>query len=297
MSALLPSLLHSPRQDAEAKSARALDKFYTRPEIAQDCVNFFEAETGLDLATEDSGAIIEPSAGNGAFLDTLPKRTIGYDLCPEDDRIIRQDFLQLSRIDPAIVIGNPPFGKAARLAIKFFNKAAEFATHIGFIVPRSFEKTSIQSRLDLQFHLDAKMRLPEQSFFLGGATYDVPCIFQIWQRRDVPRTRQCLPRTHVDFEFVSREEADFAFQRVGVKAGTIKTDFDTVAATSHHFLRARIDVNRFAERLHAIDFDDVKFRTAGNPSISKTELVALYTAQEKFTSSRAENQELRVLNC
>jgi hypothetical protein len=286
MSAPLPvsRIRHSPSLPGRAASARALDKFYTRADIARDCVAFFEAETGHDL---DRGMndIIEPSAGSGAFLDALPARTLGYDLDPEDGRVTQQDFLALERSDPAVVIGNPPFGKAARLAVRFFNTAAVFATHIGFIVPRSFEKASIQNRLDSRFHLRAEKRLPAQSFTFDGAPYDVPCIFQVWERLDTPRARLALPRTHPDFDFVPRGQADFAFQRVGVRAGALKTDLSEIAAASHHFLRARIAPDRLAAALRSIDFTEVKSRTAGNPSISKTELIALYAQQIESGSS------------
>jgi len=127
-----------------AGSARNLDKFYTKSDIARQCVDDFERWTGINLATATTD-ILEPSAGAGAFLDTLPSRTLAYDLLPEDTRIAAQDFLKLDRLQPAIVIGNPPFGKACRLAVQFFNHAATFASQIGFIVPRTFEKASIQN--------------------------------------------------------------------------------------------------------------------------------------------------------
>ena len=48
-------------------------------------------------------------------------------------------------------LGNPPFGKNCSLAIKFFNKAAEFADLIAFIIPRTFKRISIQNKLNLNF--------------------------------------------------------------------------------------------------------------------------------------------------
>ena len=137
-------------------AARELDKFYTKDVVARQCIRFFESSTGIDFATSESD-IIEPSAGAGAFLDHLPTTALAYDLAPEDPRVQCQDFLDLNRDTPAIVIGNPPFGKASRLAVKFFNHAARFASHIAFIVPRTFEKASIQNRLDRSFRLIGQM--------------------------------------------------------------------------------------------------------------------------------------------
>lgn len=92
--------------------SRNLDKFYTKPEVARQCVDDFESWTGIVLNTTKTD-LLEPSAGAGAFLDFLPSRTLAYDLLPEDPRIARKDFLKLVRSKPAIVIGNPRLEGAA----------------------------------------------------------------------------------------------------------------------------------------------------------------------------------------
>ncbi|WP_295512894.1 hypothetical protein [uncultured Sulfitobacter sp.] len=262
-----------------AQRARDLDKFYTKSEIVRQCVDDFEKWAGIDL-TVTQRDILEPSAGAGAFLDYLPSRTLAYDIMPEDSRIGTQDFLKLERNEPAIVIGNPPFGKACSLAVPFFNHAAKFASHIGFIIPRTFEKASVQNKLDRNFHLVEQRVLARESFTLERESYSVPCVFQVWERRDELRPLISLPRVHPDFDFVTRDEADFAFQRIGARAGAVKTSFGQVSASSHHFLRARRSVAELLSTFRGIDFSEAKARTAGNPSISKTEIVALYAAAQ-----------------
>ena len=37
----------------------------------------------------------------------------------------------------------PPFGKVSSLAIRFFNKCAQFSDVIAFIIPRTFNKVSV----------------------------------------------------------------------------------------------------------------------------------------------------------
>lgn len=261
---------------ASDNTARTLDKFYTKSAVARQCIAFFETCSGIELS-KSRADILEPSAGAGAFLDHLPDATLAYDLAPEDPRVERQDFLGLTREAPAIVIGNPPFGKASRLAVKFFNHAAGFASHIAFIVPRTFEKSSVQNRLDRSFSLIGQMPLKRDSFTFAGESYAVPCAFQVWARTLEQRPVITLPRVHPDFSFVRREAADFAFQRVGVRAGTVKVRFEAASAASHHFIRSNVPLESLLSRFAEIDFSDVKARTAGNPSISKTELVALYT--------------------
>jgi hypothetical protein len=67
---------------------------------------------------------LEPSAGCGNFLNYL-NNYIALDIKPEDDRIIKQDFLKwTTEQDDLITIGNPPFGSRSKMAINFFNHAA-----------------------------------------------------------------------------------------------------------------------------------------------------------------------------
>ena len=70
-----------------------LDKYYTPKEIARHC---YEKVIEI-LGRENIIEIIEPSAGSGVFLD-LDKSIIGYDIEPEDDRIIKQDYLLLDTL-------------------------------------------------------------------------------------------------------------------------------------------------------------------------------------------------------
>lgn len=151
------------------------DKFYTKKEVAKKCYNKLNSLFNLN-----DSIYLEPSAGNGAFLDYLPKYE-AYDLVPENDRIIKQDFLNLipARSD-YITIGNPPFGKRSKLAVEFFNKASLFSDIIAFILPISFMKFSVQKQLNKDFKLINTEKLPEFSFLDKGNDFDVNCIFQIY---------------------------------------------------------------------------------------------------------------------
>ena len=95
-----------------------LDKFYTPKETARQCIElFFETFT-------DTTEIIEPSAGNGNFSLQIPN-CIAYDLEPEHESIIRQDFLKLDLPykKGRAFIGNPPFGDRNNLARSFYIKS------------------------------------------------------------------------------------------------------------------------------------------------------------------------------
>ena len=84
------------------------DKYYTSEELAQYYVNKTKEIIGECNISE----FLEPSAGTGVFLNYLPKNTLAYDLEPENDRIIKQDYLTLN-LDykhGRCIIGTPPFG-------------------------------------------------------------------------------------------------------------------------------------------------------------------------------------------
>lgn len=254
---------------------RQLDQFYTNQNIANDCykllINFMK-----DNHIEKT-EWLEPSAGSGAFFNILDGDKIGIDLEPKSDKIIQSDFLEYNLPKTNyITIGNPPFGKNSSLAIKFFNKCAIHSKIVAFIVPKTFKKDSVKNKLNNEMHLEFEFDIPENSFHFKSEIVDVPCVFQIWLKKDVIREKINKSRVSEDFVFTKRDEADFAFQRVGARAGALKGRdiFDKIADPSHNFIKF---VNPdSAILLFFINWKGIKENTAGNPSISKTELIQEY---------------------
>ena len=114
------------------------DKYYTSPELAEYVVNKTKEIIGEENITE----YIEPSAGAGVFLDYLDKEKVpyfAYDIEPEDDRIIKRDWLtvDLEYKKGRCIIGNPPFGKGNYTSVKFYKKSIEICDYITFIQPIS----------------------------------------------------------------------------------------------------------------------------------------------------------------
>ena len=193
---------------------------------------------------------------------------------PEGPNIIQQDFLEFDTTQYENYLGNPPFGVNASLAKRFFNHAAKGKGIIGFILPKTFRKLSVQNSLDLNFHLVEDVAIPEKSFTLDGEPYDVPCTFQVWEYREEKREKIKLPIVHKDFSFVEKGQEDFAIRRVGGLAGKVLEEGGAVA--SHYFLRATPEVRERLENLYD-EFQNVAKNTAGNPSLGKGELVLAYT--------------------
>ena len=109
------------------------DKYYTPVDLANYCIN----KTFEIIGKENITDIIEPSAGNGSFSNQLD--CTAYDLYPEGNNIIKQDYLKLDLPykKGRLIIGNPPYGKSNTLSVKFYKKAVELGDYISFILPIS----------------------------------------------------------------------------------------------------------------------------------------------------------------
>lgn len=245
------------------------DKFYTKPEVAKFLINKF------NLSEYDF--IMEPSAGNGAFSNQI-KNCYAIDIEPQSSSIIKQDFFTYTG-NPNIktlVIGNPPFGEQGNLAIKFFNHSATFATTIGFILPRSFKKISVQNRLNLFFHLKEEIELEDNNFLLEGKEYNVPCVFQIWEKSENKREVIEFPKISKILQFVkTKEEADFRIQRVGGNAGKAFLNKDG-ALSSNYYVKniSELTNEELIEKINSLKYISVE-DTVGPKSLPKGELIYL----------------------
>ena len=218
------------------------------------------------LSPED--LIVEPSAGNGAFISGIKALTSNYrfyDIEPDNEEIIKQDYLQYdygiikSAYRKIHVMGNPPFGRQSSTAIKFIKKSCEFCDSIAFILPKSFKKDSLKQRFPLNFHLLCEIDLPDKSFLVEGIEHNVPCIFQIWEKRDTNRfvADKLEP---ANFEFVKKTESPDIIENKSIQ--------------SHYFIKFTSEylaIPEYIRRLSQITYD---FNNSVGPkSISKQELI------------------------
>ena len=240
--------------------------------------------------------IVEPSAGCGSFLDLLPTdKTIGIDLDPADPldtRIIKHDYLKIDTKrglteEKILVIGNPPFGNLSSLAVDFFNKSAEYAAVIAFIVPRTFRKPDLIKRLNENFHLVEEKILPEESYFLrDGTSYKgVPTVFQIWEAREQKREQSALSNTiPIDWEWVKTpDKATHAIRRVGGLAGKILDIKPDISRPPNYFIKSdNPDIIRNFQEVYDEFWKNEKkalnpkWDTAGIPSLSQKEICHYY---------------------
>lgn len=268
--------------DTTGLKRNTIDKFYTSPIIANKCIEFIKKK--INIQKDD--ICIEPSAGNGSFINgikSLCKNYKFYDLEPENDEIIKQDYLDFDfeKITKKLtckihIIGNPPFGRQSSMAIKFIKKSCKFCDSISFILPKSFKKDSLKKYFPLNFHLIYEYDLPKNSFVIDKKEYNVPCVFQIWIKKDVNRIipKKLIPNK---YKFVKKkDEHDISFRRVGVNAGDIDKDTDKKSVQSHYFIKFDIELtDELFDKLKSIVYD-CKNNTCGPKSISKQELIKEY---------------------
>lgn len=263
-----------------------MDQFYTKETIAFEC--FSTLKKHIDIKSFDYQ--LEPSAGTGSFYKLLNhSKRIGLDIDPKYEGVIDMDYFNFKPKENKtyIVVGNPPFGKVSSLAVKFFNKSAEFADCIAFIVPRTFKRVSIQNQLNLFFSLVHTQDLPIKPCCFVPSM-NAKCCFQIWKKTFIPREKINYDSTHQDFTFLklgsndARNQptppinADFVVKAYGMNCGVIRTrQLDILRPKSWHWIQSNIDVEELIKRLSALDYSISK-DTVRQDSLGKKELIYLY---------------------
>lgn len=290
------------------KNAQALDQYYTRPDVAQECLRDL---AGVLWAYERTSSqrvelFVEPSAGSGSFLDGLPAEAWwGGDQDPRHPQVVSHDFLldsMPSRVtavdqDRRVVVGNPPFGRKGDTAVAFINQGLTWAPLVAFVLPLQFRKWSAQSRILSGAQLVLDRTLPEEAFTFLGKPYQLRCCFQVWARGDLGlgslypdvRLKQSPPNTHPDFEAWQYNRTpiaekyfdmdwDFAVLRQGF--GDFSQLFWRKDAPvldrkqQWAFLKAKNP--QVLKRLAGLDFVALSQRNAGTPGFGKADLVEAY---------------------
>jgi len=280
----------NPVQDGQRgrRVKRTVDKeqYYTSPKLVQKCLGRIGEVTpfaGFQL-------VVEPSAGEGAFLEAIPAgvRKVGIDIDPKSPDVIKADFFEWSpekTEGKILVLGNPPFGQRAALAVRFIEHAADFADAIAFILPRSFNKYTFINRIPRRFHLEDSFDCDE--FILAdGTPIKVKCVFQIWVKSNKVRPL-VLPRNdHPDFEMchchISRTQpeklakviVDFplSIPQVGAKL-RIKPSTE-VKSGSHWFIRPKSD--DVTKVLLKMEFGFLDGMNTAFMSLSKRDIIRAY---------------------
>ncbi len=259
-----------------------IDKYYTNSKIAKLCYQLVKKH----LKIKKSDTVIEPAAGKGAFIPYIKKFSRHYrffDIKPEHPEIEKQNFLKYkgssgdSSDSGLHIFGNPPFGRKSSTAIKFIKHCAALnANSISFILPRSFKKASFQKSFALQYHLVYQKELPEYSFIYNNEPYDVPCVFQIWEKRDYLRKKPVKGVPNSWYQFVKRPDCTLAITRVGFGVGNVRRCTQNDNENTNWFIKvlsSTINASKL-QKLNNIRFE--KDTNTGAYSISKQDIIEKY---------------------
>lgn len=263
------------------------EQFYTDPRLAAHCVAAVQTRFGL----ESFAHIIEPSAGQGAFYQLLPAANrVGIDLHPGHPDLIQADFLTWSpppSTGRTLIIGNPPFGQRAGLAMAFVQHAASFSDVIAMIFPRSFRKYTFTNRFPPYWHLEEQFDC-DHFHTPTGQPITVKAVFQIWQRRDQLRPMITPAATHPDFTLrhahLSRtspaqrqtliNQHPFAVPQVGQRFHPRASEL--VRQGSWWFVQPLVP--GVWERFTRLDFSFLAGLNTAHTSLSKRDIVTAYQA-------------------
>ena len=254
----------------------ALDKFYTKNEVAKECIELIPEIDTYDL-------IIEPSAGNGSFSSQL--NCIAYDIEPEDENIIKEDWFNVKPFTQKhiLIVGNPPFGPRSVLAKNFIKHARKVgAETIAFILPDTFSKLSNQSKTLFpdNWRLIIEHKLSDCNFTTeDGKDYFVPCSFYVWTSREgTLNLRQVKEKTTDDFIFLPRGDlnADFV---VNGNSGKIKNVEDVTNSKAEHYIKAKsIDSDKLRLIFSQLDYNKFSSVNGGNFWIGQQEILKAYNS-------------------
>ena len=265
----------------------SLDKFYTPEVKSREYISKVKEMYGLD--TFDY--IIEPSAGGGAFYKNLPSYTIALDIEPECEGVIEMDFFDFKfPKGRCLAIGNPPYGRRADFAKKFFNKCAIHCDVIAFVLPRSMVRPSMWSNINPSFHLMYQENLDEFELPDGSYFYR-KSVFQIWERNDFKlREKHVEHKSHPDFEmfhintWVDKKERDAVVEKCSIGIGQnslkIKKSSEFEAKGSVWYIKPKN--KEVAEIFWKMDFGWAAEQSSCAPSVSKGDIISEYIKLKNY---------------
>jgi len=248
------------------------EQYYTPLDTAQELY-----ETTLLIVGDNFDNFVEPSAGKGAFLACMPPdKRIGIDIDPLGKEIVEQDFFNFVWPEGrTITIGNPPFGRRGKLAMKFLNISADNSEVVAFILPAIFSKFTFINRVHPYMHLIHEVPV----------TVEVNCVFQIWEKSTELRPKIVKPTSCDDFDMIHRHYSrtspdererlksyDFAISQI---EGKIRNCED-VTGGSVYFIKDNTTTKSVRSVMERVDFSGLSIHHVGATSLTKADIVEGY---------------------
>jgi len=185
------------------------EQFFTNHETARRLAKWIKEQEWYPSITRT----IEPSAGDGAWLDIGLQVDEAYDIEPMHDRVKKiDDWLtyDVGKVKgKTLYIGNPPFGRMGKLAKAFMNHCVETGDYIAFILPAAMAKITQIRQIDPRLHLIHQEDLLDETFRYERDGKVVSTVFQVWERRDELRVDPEKRTSCSDFSFATTSEVTF----------------------------------------------------------------------------------------
>ena len=214
-------LLGYHKDNVGMSQARLLSQFFTNPDVADESVLIlFDYLESVGKNPRDM-LYIEPSAGNGVFVDSLKKYGISSDqiIAIEVDPVLakkRPEYILTNLEDGGflgvtkkslgissipnsniVIVGNPPYsqprwtGRSGIISLQFLNHAMEIGDTVAFILGTTFRRPKTHTKINHYFHIAYDDDINPRSFTMDGQPKKVATIFQIWER--LPELREDDP--------------------------------------------------------------------------------------------------------
>lgn len=251
-----------------------LEQYYTPTALAESLV----LELKRILPDFESNSFLEPAGGTGSFIEALRFHGVAavqsVDTHPMHPAVKKKDFLTFQTKQRNLVtVSNPPFGRNNALSIPFFNHAAQFSSHIAFLVPRSWRKWSVQNRLAANFHLihdqDVNLIYVDSKQQPLAKANELRTCFQVWERRAEHRPKFLVPDNQL-VKKVSPDTADVALRVFGYGCGQVLEQFEKKPNTTLMFLSLSEGIT--ASLLGQLDFARFRNNTAYTQALSFQEI-------------------------
>jgi len=193
------------------EAVNKMDKYYAPPELLEHVFRMVHEYAPLEEITE----IVEPAAGDGAFMPYLDKLSKElnvpvkyFDKTPDIPRVKKQDFLvdnPMTYKRGRLVITGPPYGTGSKLWLGFAKKAAEIADYIVFISPVYFYnmKHPVPRLQLIKSDYLGKIKFYGSKEF-GGQAQKVKTCVNVYKRID-PRNSYDTGDAQVDRDFEIKE--------------------------------------------------------------------------------------------
>ena len=269
--------MHQLNRLPPTTTCKALDQYFTKSEVVYRCLG----ELG-DLSRYD--LIIEPSAGNGAFLQSINHANIiGIDIDPQHESVVEADWLKYDIPDEyhsVLVVGNPPYGQYHKLSSAFIRRAMSFKNvcTIAFILPNVYRKHTRQRVIPKDWRILSILELGRDCFTLDGKDYHVPTSFFVLDRSLGLDLRVCVPHEVTgtrDFDFATQKDFDvFVF---GASPKRVITN--PKPNNRGYYLKAKVPVKTLVDRIQNIDWKGNSCANGGVYWLTKYEFAEQYDRQ------------------